>query len=239
MQTTRSPAPSSGTSSSGTSSSLFGGITLAALAALIALPLILPSATLVTEIVIFAMAALACNLLLGYTGLLSFGQAIFFGIGAYLSSLVMIHLGAGLIIALVVAAIAGALAAALVGALAIRRTGIYFVMLTLAFTQLAYFIAYTAADWTGGDNGLLDVPRPPLALGGMVIADLEPAVSYYIFVAALFSVRTPSTRFWAWRRRPLDWILRTAPFWSAHCLCAARVRKRLSIFTAAPVRGSM
>ncbi|MEN3161226.1 branched-chain amino acid ABC transporter permease [Tistrella mobilis] len=186
MQTTRSPAPSSGTSSSGTSSSLFGGITLAALAALIALPLILPSATLATEIVIFAMAALACNLLLGYTGLLSFGQAIFFGIGAYLSSLVMIHLGAGLIMALVVAAIAGALAAALVGALAIRRTGIYFVMLTLAFTQLAYFIAYTAADWTGGDNGLLDVPRPPLALGGMVIADLEPAVSYYIFVAALF-----------------------------------------------------
>ena len=75
MQTTRSPASAS-------SSSLFGGITLAALAALIALPLILPSATLATEIVIFAMAALACNLLLGYTGLLSFGQAIFFGIGA-------------------------------------------------------------------------------------------------------------------------------------------------------------
>ncbi|MDS5814335.1 hypothetical protein RLE79_01575, partial [Streptococcus pneumoniae] len=59
---------------------------------LVALPLLLPSATLATEILIFALAALACNLLLGYTGLLSFGQGIFFGVGAYGAALLMIHL---------------------------------------------------------------------------------------------------------------------------------------------------
>jgi branched-chain amino acid transport system permease protein len=165
---------------------ILGGITLAALAAVIILPVVLPSATLATEIVIFAMAALACNLLLGYTGLLSFGQAIFFGTGAYLASLAMIHLDVGLIGALLIAGAGGALAAALVGTLAIRRTGIYFVMLTLAFTQLAYFAAYTLSDWTGGDNGLLDVPRPPLAIAGFVVADLSSPLAFYGFVAAIY-----------------------------------------------------
>ena len=77
----------------------------------------------------------------------------------------MIHLQWGLFSALLGAAIAGALLAFLVGALAIRRTGIYFVMLTLAFSQMAYFLTYTLSGWTGGDNGLLDVPRPEIRIG--------------------------------------------------------------------------
>ena len=85
------------------------------LAVLIGLPLVLPSATLATEILIFAMAALACNLLLGYTGLLSFGQGIFFGAGAYCAALLMIHLHLGLFVALLGAAIAGGFLALLVG----------------------------------------------------------------------------------------------------------------------------
>jgi branched-chain amino acid transport system permease protein len=139
-----------------------------------------------TEILILAMATLACNLLLGYGGLLSFGQAIFFGSGAYLSSLAMMRLGFGLLPALLTAVVSGAVLAAFVGALAVRRTGIYFVMMTLAFNQTAYFIAYTLSDWTGGDNGLLDVPRPPLTLFGVTLADLSDATSYYIFAAVLF-----------------------------------------------------
>lgn len=169
-----------------TSKPLFGGITLAALAVVIALPLVLPSATLATEILIFALAALACNLLLGYTGLLSFGQGIFFGAGAYISALVMIHWGFGLFGALLTAALSGGLLAFCVGALAIRRTGIYFVMLTLSFTQMAYFVAYTLSDWTGGDNGLLDVPRPPVAVAGTPLLDLSGSGTYYAFVAVLF-----------------------------------------------------
>ncbi|WP_432467264.1 branched-chain amino acid ABC transporter permease [Agarivorans sp. Z349TD_8] len=152
------------------------------------MPILLPSITLATEILIFALAALACNLLLGYTGLLSFGQGIFFGGGAYSASLVMIHLNFGLIAALATAILIGASLALIVGALSIRRTGIYFVMLTLAFTQMAYFLAYTFSQWTGGDNGLLDVPRPALAIFGMTISDLQSSEAFYVFVASLFVI---------------------------------------------------
>ncbi|MDR3361732.1 MAG: branched-chain amino acid ABC transporter permease [Desulfovibrio sp.] len=167
-------------------SELLGGTTLVIIIALFLLPAVLPSATLATEILIFALAALACNLLLGYGGLLSFGQGIFFGAGAYLSSLAMIHAGVGCLAALGIAILSGTLIAAVVGALAIRRTGIYFVMMTLAFNQTAYFIAYTLAKWTGGENGLLDIPRPPLALFGTTLADLSSPIAYYAFVAILF-----------------------------------------------------
>ena len=166
--------------------SIYKGITPAALIAVIVMPMVLPSTTLATEILIFALAALGCNLLLGYTGLLSFGQGIFFGGGAYAASLSMIHLNFGLLSALLCAMIVGALLAALVGALAIRRTGIYFVMLTLAFSQMAYFLAYTLSDWTGGDNGLLDVPRPAVEIFGIHLADLTSSQAFYGFVAALF-----------------------------------------------------
>ena len=165
---------------------------LLVLASLVALPLILPSATLATEILIFALAALACNLLLGYTGLLSFGQGIFFGVGAYGAALLMIHLKWGMLGALFGAAVFGAFLALLVGALAIRRTGIYFVMLTLAFSQMAYFLAYTLSGWTGGDNGLLDVPRPNIEIAGHVLVDLADPRHFYVFVAVLFLlIRSP------------------------------------------------
>lgn len=186
MEDARSMTPAPAAAMPAAGPSLLRGITLLTVAAVIVLPLVLPSTTLAAEILIFAMAALACNLLLGYTGLLSFGQGIFFGGGAYVASLLMIHLGAGLFTALVGAMAFGALMAAVVGALAIRRTGIYFVMLTLAFSQMAYFVAYTLSDWTGGDNGLLDVPRPPVAIAGATVVDLGNPAVYYVFVAVLF-----------------------------------------------------
>ena len=167
---------------------LGAGTTLAMLAVMVLLPVVLPSATLATEILIFAMAALACNLLLGFTGLLSFGQAIFFGAGAYISALAMIHLNAGLVGALLIAVVVGAVLALGVGMLCIRRKGIYFVMLTLALTQMAYFLAYTLSDWTGGDNGLLDVPRPPLAVGETTLISFDSPLAFYALVAVLFAV---------------------------------------------------
>ncbi len=165
---------------------LWKGPTLLALAAVILMPLLLPSTTLACEILIFAMAVLASNLLLGYTGLLSFGQGLFFGVGAYCASLAMLHWSFGLFSALSVGIASGAVMALLVGTLSIRRTGIYFVMLTLAFTQMGYFVTYTMSDITGGDNGLLDIPRPPVAIGGMTLIDLGSPVSFYIFVGLLF-----------------------------------------------------
>lgn len=166
--------------------SIWGGITLAALAGVVILPIALPSISLASEVLIFAIAALGCNLLLGQTGLLSFGQAIFFGGGAYASSIALIRADVGLGGAVVIGAIVGGVLAAVVGALAIRRKGIYFVMLTLAFTHMAYFVAYTATDWTGGENGLLDIPRPDLRILGQTLLSLQNGNTFYILVAVLF-----------------------------------------------------
>jgi len=158
----------------------------AALLTVLVLPVVLPSISLATEVLIYAMAALACNLLLGYTGLLSFGQAIFFGLGAYTTSLALMHGDTALLSALLAALLLGGLMAALVGALAIRRTGIYFVMLTLAFTQMAYFAAYTFSGLTGGENGLLDVPRPPVTIAGITLASIDGSLGFYVFVGLIF-----------------------------------------------------
>ena len=113
------------------------------------LPIVLSSGSLATEVLVFALAALGCNLLLGYTGLLSFGQGIFFGLGSYAAGLVLTHGGASVSVALLAATGLGAVAAALVGWFSIRQRGTYFVMLTLAFGQLFYFLAYTTPDVTG------------------------------------------------------------------------------------------
>ncbi|EGD05349.1 putative amino-acid transport system protein, partial [Burkholderia sp. TJI49] len=80
----------------------------------------------------------------------------------------------------------GAVAAALVGWFSIRQRGTYFVMLTLAFGQLFYFLAYTTPDLTGGDNGLLDIPRPALSAFGHPLVSLDSPWRYYGFVAVLF-----------------------------------------------------
>jgi branched-chain amino acid transport system permease protein len=153
--------------------------------AAVATTFVVPSSSLATEVLVFAIAAMACNLLLGYTGLLSFGQGIFFGVGAYTASLAVLRAGAGLATCLAVALAAGAVAAAFVGALSIRRRGVYFVMLTLAFAQLAYFVAYTGSSVTGGENGLLDVHRPALGAFGVALS-LRSTRAYYVAVALVF-----------------------------------------------------
>ncbi|KQR76521.1 ABC transporter permease [Burkholderia sp. Leaf177] len=150
------------------------------------LPLALSSGSLATEVLVYALAALGCNLLLGSTGLLSFGQGIFFGLGSYSAGLVLTKTGLQIPLALVAAMLTGALAAALVGWFSIRQRGTYFVMLTLAFGQMFYFLAYTSPDLTGGDNGLLGIPRPALALFGKQLVPLASPWQFYAFVAVVF-----------------------------------------------------
>jgi branched-chain amino acid transport system permease protein len=133
---------------------------LLALLVALGLPLVLRSGSLASEVLIYGLAAVGCNLLLGYTGLLSFGQGIFFGLGSYTIAILLTRLQLPMPLALLAAVAMGALGAAVVGWVAIRQRGTYFVMLTLAFAQMFYFVAYTASGLTGGDNGLLDVPRP-------------------------------------------------------------------------------
>jgi branched-chain amino acid transport system permease protein len=152
----------------------------------VAMPLMMQSGSLASEVLIFALAAMGCNLLLGYAGLLSFGQGIFFGLGSYTMALTLTRWPLPMPLALLAAVAMGALGAALVGWICIRQKGTYFVMLTLAFAQMFYFIAYTAIGLTGGDNGLLDIPRPGITLFGKTLWPLASPWQFYGFVAAIF-----------------------------------------------------
>jgi branched-chain amino acid transport system permease protein len=156
--------------------------------------------TMASEIWIFAIFGLGLNLLLGYTGLLSFGQSTFFGSAAYVAGYLLKHHGIGLLPALGVGVGVGAASALLVGYLCVQRSGLYFIMLTFALNQLFYFTAYQWTSVTGGEDGMPGIPRP--ALLGL---PLEDSFVYYGFVSLLFVASL-----WAMRRivgSPLGRIL--------------------------------
>ncbi len=159
---------------------------LLALAVVLLMPAFMQSGSLASEVLIYALAAMGCNLLLGFTGLLSFGQGVFFGLGSYTIALTLTRWPLPMPLALLLAMLMGALGAAVVGWVAIRQKGTYFVMLTLAFAQMFYFIAYTATGITGGDNGLLDIPRPSIVVLGHTLWSLASQWQFYGFVAAAF-----------------------------------------------------
>jgi len=152
------------------------------IAAVIVLPAVVRPA-IATEIWIFAIFGLGLNLLVGYTGLLSFGQATFFGSAAYVAGYLLKYWGIGVLVALPLAIAVGALTAAAVGYLCVQRSALYFIMLTFALNQMFYFTAYQWTSVTGGEDGMPGIPRPPL-LG----VDLHPPLAYYAFVAAIFVV---------------------------------------------------
>jgi len=155
---------------------------LAVFAAVILLPLAVRHA-LASEIWIFAIFGLGLNLLLGYTGLLSFGQSTFFGSAGYVSGYLLKHYGINVFAALGIGVLVGAVSAALVGYLCVQRSGLYFIMLTFALNQMFYFIAYQWTTVTGGEDGMPGIGRPVL-LG----VDFRQPLAYYIFVALLFLV---------------------------------------------------
>jgi branched-chain amino acid transport system permease protein len=136
---------------------------------------------LASEIWIFAIFGLGLNLVLGYTGLLSFGQSTFFGSAAYVAGWLLKFHGINSFSALGTGVFVGAASAALVGYLCVQRSGLYFIMLTFALNQMFYFIAYQWTSITGGEDGMPGIPRP--ALFGM---DLKDPLNYYVFVSVLF-----------------------------------------------------
>ncbi len=144
------------------------------------LPLVVRPA-IATEIWIFAIFGLGLNLLLGYTGMLSFGQSTFFGSAAYVAGWLLKHYGMNVLAALGVGVGVGALSALLVGYLCVQRSGLYFIMLTFALNQLFYFIAYQWTSVTGGEDGMPGIPRPVL-LG----LNFQDPLMYYAFVVVLF-----------------------------------------------------
>jgi branched-chain amino acid transport system permease protein len=154
--------------------------TVLLLAAVALLPFVVRPA-IAAEIWIFAIFGLGLNLLLGYTGLLSFGQSTFFGSAAYVAGWLLKHYGINALLALGIGVGVGAASAALVGYLCVQRSGLYFIMLTFALNQLFYFTAYQWTSVTGGEDGMPGVPRPVL-LG----LDFKDPMVYYAFVSALF-----------------------------------------------------
>jgi branched-chain amino acid transport system permease protein len=154
------------------------------LATLLVLPLMVP-ATLASQIAIFATGALSVALLLGAVGLLSFGQGLYLGVGAYVCGILVRDTGMGLIPALGMAALSGAALAGLLGSVIVRRHGVYFVMLTLAFGQMGYFAVLAFKSVTGGENGLSGLPRQ-FDLLGFSIAD--PLAMYGFMAGAFFLV---------------------------------------------------
>ena len=111
------------------------------------------------DILCWALFAVAVDLLLGFTGLMSFGHAAFWGTSAYVTGLVAIHAGLPFPLAVLAGALAAAVLAVPIGYLAVKRTGIYFAMVTLAFAQMVYYVANEWRSVTQGENGLQGVPR--------------------------------------------------------------------------------
>lgn len=119
--------------------------------------------SVIEQILIFAIFASSLNLLVGYAGMPSLGHAAFFGGGAYAAAIAAQRLGSdNLLIGLGAAAAGGAILALLIGFLAVRATGIFFLMLTLALAQMVFAIAFQATDLTGGSNGFSGIHRPTL-----------------------------------------------------------------------------
>lgn len=152
------------------------------------LGLLSPSWSVATLILIYAIAALGCNLLLGYTGLLSVGQSVYFGVGGYVAGITATKWGLQLSSALVLAAVLCAVVAAFIGVFAIRRLGIYFVMITFAFAETAYFLTYVFQDYTGGENGLGGIPMASFGAFGRSIFIAGPGAPFYYMLAVLFVV---------------------------------------------------
>ncbi len=142
-----------------------------------------------TRILIFGLFGLGMDLIFGFTGLLSFGQAAFFGSGGFITSYLLVqHIIPNTLAALAIGTICAAILGAAIGSLALRQRGIYFAMLTIAFAQLFYFLENSPLRaYTGGENGLPGVPRPTVPLGFTTL-DFSSGIGMYVFVAIIYFV---------------------------------------------------
>lgn len=158
---------------------------LVLVAALVALPWVAPFfyVFLGTEILILGLFAASFNLIFGYTGMLSFGHAAFFGAGAYATAMLLLWLQWPLLACLVISVLAGALLALIVGYLCVRLNEVYFSMLTLAFGMMVFSVAYQWRSVTGGSDGLSGFQMHGLGLG--IDVPLEDPNVYYLVVLTL------------------------------------------------------
>jgi len=162
-------------------------IWLALLTAPLWLPLLGGYTALAGKVLVFGLAAMGFNLLLGFTGVLSFGHAAYFGLGAYGAGLTLRYLVHSTPLAMLVGTLLGGLAGTLFGLLIVRRRGVYFAMSTIAFGQIFYYIAYSWNDFTGGFDGLRGFHREPIGFGALTL-DISGGTWFYYFTLAVFAV---------------------------------------------------
>ena len=170
-------------------------------AAIAAFPLFMGSypVKLLQEILIFGLFAMSLDLLMGYTGMVSFGHSAFFGIGAYVAALALVK-SPGLTSALLLPAAVAAVGALVIGYFSIRVSGVYFIMLTLAFSQMFYAVAFQNA-FLGAEDGLVGIPRPTVA--GWSIGSLGRFHAYLIAIEGLLALFL-----WRVTRSPFGHVLR-------------------------------
>jgi len=154
---------------------------------------------LLQEILIWGIFAMSLDLLMGFAGMVSFGHSAFFGIGAYTAALLLPKFP-GLLAALVAPAVAAGLGALVIGFFSIRVSGVYFIMLTLAFSQMFYAVAFQNA-FLGAEDGLVGIPRP--AVLGMSIGSTGAFHAYLLVIAIVCAL-------FLWRvvRSPFGHVLR-------------------------------
>ena len=154
---------------------------------------------LLQEILIWGIFAMSLDLLMGYAGMVSFGHSAFFGIGGYVAALALAK-SPGLVSALVLPPLAAGLAALVIGFFSIRVSGVYFIMLTLAFSQMFY--AYTfQVSWLGAEDGIVGIPRP--ALPGVELTNLRTFHGYLLTLVAAVALIL-----WRVVRSPFGHVLR-------------------------------
>ena len=175
-----------------------------------------------TRVVVFALAAMALNFLLGYTGVLSFGHAAYFGLSAYGTALTIKFLEASTPVGMLVGVVVATAAAAIIGLMIVRLRGVYFAMCTIAFGQVFYFIAFQWFSLTNGDDGVSAWHRMPLKLGFTTVDIFNNDNAFYYFVLAVFAACTAAMAF----------LLRS-PF--GRTLLAIRENERRARFLGIPV----
>lgn len=147
------------------------------------LPFIFPYTAVATNVLIISLFATGYNLLLGFTGQFSFGHAAFYGLGAYGTGLLLVKLKAPLWMGMVGGVLAATVGGVIIGYLALRRSDVYFALLTLAFSQILYFLAFQLRWLTGGDDGLSGVP-----IGRPFSIDLSIPLNMYYFTFVFFII---------------------------------------------------
>ncbi|MGH7070257.1 MAG: branched-chain amino acid ABC transporter permease [Acetobacteraceae bacterium] len=142
---------------------------------------------LATQVLVYTLAAMGTNLILGFTGGLALGEAAYFGLGSYGVGLTLLHWSHSVWLALLIGVVIAGIAAALVGPLVMRRRGIYFAMITIAFGQMFYFIAVRWNSFTGGEDGLSGFHRQALYFFGHKLL-ITSSTSFYYFTLFFFAI---------------------------------------------------